>query len=172
MSLPDGTPAKLAIFFPQTDDVAELRPIIEGTLTNMGLSPTLLSGTSHQERQQEPISTASSRRLTPPRSLAGGPRRGRLERASPVRLRTGAQAESQQQLRAASRFALPAADPRQPAQGARLSVHRKPGRARQAVAGDLRRVVRRTAGRPVQKQRRRSSPCAKWTSRRWWCAAW
>jgi type III restriction enzyme len=42
VSLPDGTPAKLAIFFPQTDDVAELRPIIEGTLTKMGLSPTLL----------------------------------------------------------------------------------------------------------------------------------
>ena len=42
VSLPDGTPAKLAIFFPQTDDVAELRPIIEGTLTRMGLSPTLL----------------------------------------------------------------------------------------------------------------------------------
>jgi hypothetical protein len=42
VSLPDGTPAKLAIFFPQTDDVAELRPIIEGTLTKLGLSPTLL----------------------------------------------------------------------------------------------------------------------------------
>jgi len=41
-TLPDGTPAKLAIFFPQTDDVAELRPIVEGALTRMGLSPTLL----------------------------------------------------------------------------------------------------------------------------------
>ncbi|MEP7134096.1 MAG: DEAD/DEAH box helicase family protein, partial [Chloroflexota bacterium] len=42
VSLPDGTPAKIAIFFPQTDDVAELRPIIEGTLTKMGLSPALI----------------------------------------------------------------------------------------------------------------------------------
>ena len=42
VNLPDGTPAKLAIFFPQTDDVAELRPIIEGTLTKMGLSPALI----------------------------------------------------------------------------------------------------------------------------------
>jgi hypothetical protein len=42
VSLPDGTPAKLAIFFPQTDDVAELRPIIEAALTKMRLSPTLL----------------------------------------------------------------------------------------------------------------------------------
>jgi type III restriction enzyme len=41
-TLPDGTPAKLAIFFPQTDDVAELRPIIDATLAKMGLSPTLL----------------------------------------------------------------------------------------------------------------------------------
>jgi type III restriction enzyme len=42
VSLPDGTPAKLAIFFPQTDDVAELRPIIETTLTKIGLSPSLI----------------------------------------------------------------------------------------------------------------------------------
>lgn len=42
VSLPDGTPAKLAIFFPQTDDVAELRPIIEAALTELGLPPTLL----------------------------------------------------------------------------------------------------------------------------------
>ena len=42
VALPDGTPAKLAIFFPQTDDVAELRPIIETTLTKIGLSPALI----------------------------------------------------------------------------------------------------------------------------------
>ena len=41
-TLPDGTPAKLAIFFPQTDDVAELRPILETTLTKIGLSPALI----------------------------------------------------------------------------------------------------------------------------------
>lgn len=41
-TLPDSTPAKLAIFFPQTGDVAELRPIIETTLTKIGLSPTLI----------------------------------------------------------------------------------------------------------------------------------
>ena len=42
VTLPDGTPAKLAIFFPQTNDVAELRPIIETTLTKIGLSPALV----------------------------------------------------------------------------------------------------------------------------------
>ena len=40
--LPDGTPAKLAIFFPQTEDVTELRPIVETALTKIGLSPALL----------------------------------------------------------------------------------------------------------------------------------
>jgi hypothetical protein len=39
IALPDGTPAKLAIFFPQTDDVTELRPIIETTLMKIGLPP-------------------------------------------------------------------------------------------------------------------------------------
>jgi len=42
VALPDGTPTKIAIFFPQTDDVAELRPIIETTLTKIGLSPALI----------------------------------------------------------------------------------------------------------------------------------
>lgn len=42
VTLPDGTPAKLAIFFPQTNDVQELRPIIETALTRMGLSPALI----------------------------------------------------------------------------------------------------------------------------------
>ncbi len=42
VSLPDGTPAKLAIYFPQTDDVEELRPIIETKLLSIGLNPTLI----------------------------------------------------------------------------------------------------------------------------------
>lgn len=42
ISLPDGTPAKLAIFFPQTDDVQELRPVIEAALARLGVPPTVL----------------------------------------------------------------------------------------------------------------------------------
>lgn len=42
VTLPDGTPAKLAIFLPQTDDVAEIRPYIDAKLVQMGLSPTLV----------------------------------------------------------------------------------------------------------------------------------
>ncbi len=40
--LPDGTQAKIAIFFPQTDDVAQLRPIVEAKLASLGLPPTLV----------------------------------------------------------------------------------------------------------------------------------
>lgn len=40
--LPDGTPAKIAIYFPQTDDVAALRPSVENKLIELGLSPLLV----------------------------------------------------------------------------------------------------------------------------------
>jgi type III restriction enzyme len=39
--LPNGAPAKLAVYFPQTDDLRELRPIIDRTLAKIGLSPAL-----------------------------------------------------------------------------------------------------------------------------------
>jgi hypothetical protein len=40
--LQDGTPAKLAIYFPQTDDVESLRPVIEKKLFELGFSPTII----------------------------------------------------------------------------------------------------------------------------------
>jgi hypothetical protein len=42
VTLPDGTPAKLAIYFPQTDDVEQLRPAIEAKLAALGLPPTII----------------------------------------------------------------------------------------------------------------------------------
>ncbi len=42
VTLPDGTPAKLAMYFPQTGDVAALRPAIDAQLVALGLSPTLI----------------------------------------------------------------------------------------------------------------------------------
>jgi predicted nucleotidyltransferase len=39
--LPNGAPAKLAIYFPQTDDLAELRPVVDQALVRAGLSPAL-----------------------------------------------------------------------------------------------------------------------------------
>jgi hypothetical protein len=42
ITLPDGAPAKIAIYFPQTDDVENLRPAIETKLVELGLSPELI----------------------------------------------------------------------------------------------------------------------------------
>ena len=42
VTLPNGAPARLAIYFPQTDDLAEMKPVIEATLARLGLSPTLV----------------------------------------------------------------------------------------------------------------------------------
>lgn len=39
--LPNGAPAKLAMYFPQTDDLAKLRPVIDQTLVEVGQSPAL-----------------------------------------------------------------------------------------------------------------------------------
>lgn len=47
IALPDGSPAKLAIYFPQTDDLEELRPVVEATLSEIGLGPaSVLRNTS------------------------------------------------------------------------------------------------------------------------------
>lgn len=40
--LPDGSPAKLAIYFPQTEDLRELRPAVETRLVELGLSTDLV----------------------------------------------------------------------------------------------------------------------------------
>jgi type III restriction enzyme len=47
VTLPNGARAKLAIYFPQTDDLKELKPIIDAALVKVGQSPTLcLTNTS------------------------------------------------------------------------------------------------------------------------------
>jgi type III restriction enzyme len=42
VTLPDGTPAKIAIYFPQTADVTALRPAIEHKLSRLGLSQSIV----------------------------------------------------------------------------------------------------------------------------------
>lgn len=42
VALPNGAPAKLAIYFPQVDDLTELRPVIETRLAALGLSSDLI----------------------------------------------------------------------------------------------------------------------------------
>lgn len=51
--LPDGAPAKVALYFPQTDDLERLRPVIEQTLVAIGQSPTLcLRNTSESTKDE------------------------------------------------------------------------------------------------------------------------
>lgn len=54
VSLPDGTPAKLAIFFPQTNDVEELRWTVEKKMVEMGYSTDsiLEHHTNHEEKAE------------------------------------------------------------------------------------------------------------------------
>jgi type III restriction enzyme len=42
VTLPDGTPSKIALYFPQTKDVEELRPGIEAKLLQMGLTTDII----------------------------------------------------------------------------------------------------------------------------------
>ena len=42
VTLPNGAPARLALYFPQTDDLKELRPVIEAKLATLGQSPDLV----------------------------------------------------------------------------------------------------------------------------------
>ncbi len=41
VKLPNGAPAKLAVYFPQTSDLKDLRPIIDQTLVRVGQSPAI-----------------------------------------------------------------------------------------------------------------------------------
>ena len=41
VQLANGAPAKLAVYFPQTKDLAELKPVIDQALVEVGLSPAL-----------------------------------------------------------------------------------------------------------------------------------
>ncbi len=53
VALPNGAPAKLAIYFPQTDDLEELRPYIEAALAETGQSPAIvLKNTSHSTKEE------------------------------------------------------------------------------------------------------------------------
>lgn len=65
VALPDGAPAKLAIYFPQTDDLEELRPVVELALADLGLPPTMVL--THTSRSGVD-SLAAFNRLNDPRS--------------------------------------------------------------------------------------------------------
>jgi len=53
VTLPNGAPARLALYFPQNDDLTELRPAIETALTQLGLSPALCLRNTSESSQAE-----------------------------------------------------------------------------------------------------------------------
>lgn len=53
VKLPNGAPAKLAIYFPQTDDLEELRPVIDAALVRVGKSPAVCLRNTSESRQEE-----------------------------------------------------------------------------------------------------------------------
>ncbi|MEX2283373.1 MAG: nucleotidyltransferase domain-containing protein [Gemmatimonadota bacterium] len=52
--LPDGSAAKLALYFPQNDDLRELRPAVESALAQLGMPATIvLRNTSESPKEEE-----------------------------------------------------------------------------------------------------------------------
>ncbi len=51
--LPGGAPAKLAIYFPQTDDLEALRPAVDAALVKVGQSPAVCLRNTSESRQEE-----------------------------------------------------------------------------------------------------------------------
>ncbi|MGA9751013.1 MAG: DEAD/DEAH box helicase family protein [Acidobacteriota bacterium] len=66
VSLPSGTPSKLAIYFPQTDDLKELKPTIDATLVRLGLSPALCLVNTSDESLTKPADIAAFNHLNDP----------------------------------------------------------------------------------------------------------
>ena len=54
VKLPDNTPAKLAIYFPRTDDIRQLRPAREAKFVELGVDASLILGhtTAHNEEAE------------------------------------------------------------------------------------------------------------------------
>ena len=53
VSLPDGAPAKIAIYFPQNDDLKELRPTIDTAVMSLGLSTDIVLRNTSESSKQE-----------------------------------------------------------------------------------------------------------------------
>lgn len=65
-TLPNGAPAKLAIYFPQNDDLKELRPTIDAALVEAGLSPALCLVNTSDTTLTKPADIDAFNRLNDP----------------------------------------------------------------------------------------------------------
>ncbi|MCI0586823.1 MAG: DEAD/DEAH box helicase family protein [Planctomycetes bacterium] len=66
--LPNGAAARLAIYFPQNDDLKELRPVVEKTLVRLGLSPEICLVNTSDETLTKVAEIDAFNRLNDPRS--------------------------------------------------------------------------------------------------------
>jgi hypothetical protein len=64
--LPNGAPAKLAVYFPQTDDLKELKPVIDQALVKAGQSPALCLINTSDERLTKRADIDAFNRLNSP----------------------------------------------------------------------------------------------------------
>lgn len=66
--LPDGAPAKLAIYFPQTDDLADLKPVVDQALVSLGLGPEITLVNTSDSALTKPADIEAFNRLNDPAS--------------------------------------------------------------------------------------------------------
>ncbi|MGD9519191.1 MAG: DEAD/DEAH box helicase family protein [Armatimonadota bacterium] len=66
--LPNGAPARLAMYFPQTDDLAKLRPVIDQALVEVGQSPALCLVNTSDNTLTKPADEAAFNRLNDPQA--------------------------------------------------------------------------------------------------------
>jgi hypothetical protein len=68
VKLPNGAPAKLAIYFPQTDDLADLKPVIDEALVRAGQSPAVCLVNTSDDRLTKQADIDAFNRLNDPAS--------------------------------------------------------------------------------------------------------
>lgn len=66
--LPNGAKAKLAIYFPQTDDLKELKPVIDAALAKVGQSPAICLVNTSDESMTKKADIDAFNRLNDPAS--------------------------------------------------------------------------------------------------------
>jgi hypothetical protein len=64
--LPNGSPAKIAIYFPQTNDLKELRPVIDKTLVEVGQGPAICLVNTSDEHLTKKADIDAFNRLNDP----------------------------------------------------------------------------------------------------------
>lgn len=64
--LPDGAPAKVALYFPQTNDLKELKPVIDQALVKIGQSPALCLVNTSDETMTKQADIDAFNRLNDP----------------------------------------------------------------------------------------------------------